>query len=305
MDWARLPLVAFDTETTGLTAWRGDRIIEFSAVRFRLDPGGAVQEDRIERRTFRFHPGIPIPREVVRQTGITDEAVADAPRFEAHAREVRDLLADGVTVAHNYPFDLAMLTAEFARAGLAWPAPPAEIDTLALSRRLHPEASRHGLADVATRLGVRLEEAHRAEQDAEACGRVFLALARHHAAPTDLDALIEWADGVGRPPPGGPVAAEPSGRLVFTEGPHAGEPVERHPDHLAWLAIARTRIQGTWQHRYPESVRRWVGRWLRNRAAGHAMQSGRSFGPEDWAPVSCALPDRAVPGRPAGGGGMG
>ncbi len=75
MQWRRHPIVAFDTETTGLEPFAGDRIIEFAAVVLELGPDGRVA--RREDHSFLVNPGIPIPRKVTEITGIADHHVAD------------------------------------------------------------------------------------------------------------------------------------------------------------------------------------------------------------------------------------
>jgi hypothetical protein len=236
------------------------------------------------------NPGIPIPREVQDLTGIRNEDVDQQPPFERHAGTVIKLLEGAITVAHNHPFDQAFLSMELRRAGLRWPEPLAEIDTSDLSRRFFPEAHHHKLSDLATRLDVGLEGAHRAINDAEACGRAFLAMTALFQAPSELDGLIAWADAIGRPPDTGHIQRNSDGRVVFLDGPCAGEPVELHPDILAWMSLARVRAQGEWRFRYPESIRKWAERWLRIRGAGRAPQGTKSFGAADWGLDSCALP---------------
>jgi len=292
--WMDKPVVAFDTETTGLNPWLGDRMIEFGATVFHLDERGRIDEARVEHHQFFVHPGVPIPVEVQRTTGITDDDVRDAAPFAARAGEIWELLKGALTVAHNYDFDQAVIASEFQRLERFWPTPVAEIDTLDLSRRYFPAARGHKLEQVAQRLEVRLTDAHRAAHDAEACGRSFLAMATRFEAPDDLDGLLEWADAIGRPPADGPLRVDDTGRVVYSEGPHAGRPVALVPDHLAWMLVAQRLVQGEWQHRYPESVRRWAARFLRLRTAGRAIQGGRHFGPEDWAPDSCTVPDRPL-----------
>jgi DNA polymerase III epsilon subunit-like protein len=289
MRWFDFPIVAFDTETTGLNTWEGHRVIEFAAVRYRLDEHGREISGDPERIQFLFNPGKPIPREVQELTGIADEDVAHSPGFEAEASRIYALLEGAITVAHNHPFDQAFLAMELQRAGSHWPEPMAEIDTSDLSRRFFPEANHHRLADLAARLEVSLEGAHRAVNDAEACGRSFLILARRHEAPDDLDGFMVWADAVGRPPETGHLARSAQGRVVFLDGLHAGEPVDLHPDVLAWMSLARKRVGSEWQFRYPESIRRWCERWLRIRAAGRAPQGSKTLGPKDWGLDSCAL----------------
>ena len=294
MRWTDLPIVAFDTETTGLNAWDGHRVIEFAAVRFRVDPSGNAIPSTWERHQFLFNPGIPIPREVQDLTGITNDDIATRPPFEKLAAQVRSLLEGAVTVAHNYPFDQGFLASEFKRCHLDWPLPVAEIDTLDLSHRYFQGVHGHKLEQLANRLGVSLEGAHRAVNDAEACARSFLALTRRNDAPTDLDGLIEWADAVGKPPATTFLVRNAEGRIVFGDGPKAQCPIEEHPDHLAWMTFALHRVNDGWQPRYPESVRRWAARWLRIRGAGRAPQGSKSFSAQDWGLDSCALPDEGI-----------
>lgn len=297
MQWRHHPVVAFDTETTGLEPFGGDRIIEFAAVVFELGPDGRVA--RREDHSFLVNPGIPIPRKVTEITGIADHHVADKPSFHDIAPRVRDLLAGAVTVAHNYPFDLAFLTQELQRVGLHWPEPLAEIDTVDLSMACFPEARSHRLSDLCERLDVPLDNAHRATDDAAACGLCFVNLARRHDVPDDLQDMLDWARAIGRPPEEGPIGVDAHGRAVFTEGPHAGEPVARHPVHLQWVTAARARTPAGWGWRHPASARRWARRWLEVRGAGRARQHPKSFHEQDWVTDSCiAVAPEADPGKP-------
>jgi len=285
MKWKRRAIVAFDTETTGLQPFAGDRIIEFAAVVLRLDDSGQIV-DR-EDHSFLVNPGIPIPRKVTEITGISDGDVVEAPSFEAVADDVQALLRDSVSVAHNYPFDLAFLTKEFQRIGRSWPEPMAEIDTVDLSLRCFPDARSHRLADVCSRVGVVLDGAHRATNDAAACGEVFAALVRRFDVDDDLQAMLDWAGAIGRPPEIGPIGLDEDARPVFVEGPHQGSPVAEHPIHLAWLEKARERGPNGWRFRFPQSTRSWVRRWLEVRGAGRAKQNPKSFHAEDWVLDSC------------------
>jgi DNA polymerase III epsilon subunit-like protein len=280
MRWRSLPIIAFDTETTGLFPEDGHRVIEFAGVEMRLGADGRVEQ--VVPHHYLFNPGMPIPREASDVSGIRDEDVANAPPFEKHAEAIHRLLARAITVAHNYPFDQRFLTHEFDRAKLKWCAPPAEIDTVDLSRRFFPDARSHKLGELSARLEIPLVGAHRATNDAEACGRSFVALALRHQAPEDLAGLVEWADAVGEPPASDAIGRAADGTVVFRQGEHAGVPIDQHPDHLAWLLLARVRVDGTWQLAQPPDVRQWIERWLRVRASGRAAQATKGFGPNDW-----------------------
>ncbi|MBN2798973.1 MAG: 3'-5' exonuclease [Deltaproteobacteria bacterium] len=194
MAWHHHPIIAFDTETTGLSPKNGDRVIEFAAVIYHLSHRMEVLEEGYVSHLFSV--GRPLPRLITRITGITDKMLVGAPRFEEHAAEIHRLLGTGIIVAHNIGFDKQFLTSEFQRVGLDWPQPVAEIDTLRLSRASYPGISGHRLSDLATRLGVRLDGAHRAGADARACGEVFLALARRAALQSEEPEEVEaWASG--------------------------------------------------------------------------------------------------------------
>lgn len=290
LPWKNLRIVAFDTETTGLDAFNGDRVIEFAAVELEIGPDGKVAAQR--DHTFFVNPGIPIPRAATEVSGISDKDVADALSFDRVALDVHDLLSNAITVAHNYEFDRVMLTREFERAGLVWPEPLAEVDTLEVSHRVFPEARKHRLADLCERTGVVLDGAHRAANDAAACGRCFLELVRRHDVPDDLQALLDWANAVGQPPDEGAIRRNEAGQAVFASGPHADTPVGDDPIHLAWMEKARVHGPGGWAWRFPDATRTWARRWLDIRAAGRMRGSPKGVHVGDWGLDSCIAPDR-------------
>ena len=280
MRWTDCRIVAFDTETTGLRPFDGDRIIEFGAVEIRVTP--ELHVSGVQRHDFLVDPGIPIPRESSKISGIGDDDVADEPPFEQRADRVRGLLADAIVVAHNLAFDVAFVRSELERCGRAWPATRAEVDTLPLAQRLLSHMRQHKLGMICHELGVDLTEAHRASNDAEACGRAFVELARRNHAPLELDELVAWADAVSPPPDTGHVRMGSRGVPEFIEGPHAGATVEEHPDTLQWMTMALVHTAEGWQHRYPEPLRAWARRWLRARASGRVRASARGGGTLDW-----------------------
>jgi DNA polymerase III epsilon subunit family exonuclease len=281
MKWRECPIVAFDTETTGLEPFGDDRMIEFAAVVFHLDDAGHIASR--EDHSFLINPGMSIPAEASLVSGITDDDVKDKPGFEVVAGTIKSLLADAVTVAHNYPFDLAFVTQEFQRIGQYWPEPVAEIDTVDLSMRCFPDADSHKLADLCSRLNVRLDGAHRATNDAAATGECMINLARTHQVDDNLQRMLDWAHAIGRPPEEGPIGPHPeSGRIVFHKGPHEGEPVSLHPIHLYWMSKARVYVDSQWHWRFPDDVRAWITRWFDVRGSGRNRQNPKSFDNRDW-----------------------
>jgi DNA polymerase III epsilon subunit len=280
MRWRDCRLVAFDTETTGLSPFDGDRVIEFGAVELDVGPGGVVR--KVTPHQWFINPERPIPRAASKVSGITDDDVADAPTFDAVARKTSDVLQDAVLIAHNLSFDLNFLRVEFELAGRHFPVTRAEVDTLPLSQRLMPELRSHRLESVCAALGVPLDNAHRASHDAEACGRALVEIARRKGAPEDLSGFIDWADAVSPPPDNPFVKMGDQGVPVFVEGRFIGETIEAHPDHLQWMIHALERKGGRWVPRFPEPLRLWARRWLRTRGAGRGRANPRSQGHSDW-----------------------
>ncbi len=153
------PYVAFDLETTGLHADR-DRITEIGAV---------LMQDGKELDRFQTFadPGMPIPAEVTRLTGIRNEDVAGAPSEEAAVRAFLDFAGDRVLCAHNADFDLGFLAEACKRYDI--PFDPTGVDTLILSQSLLP-IKKHSLDSAAGYLGLPEFRHHRASDDAATCG---------------------------------------------------------------------------------------------------------------------------------------
>jgi len=149
-------LVFVDLETTGGNA-AYHRITEVGIVRMR---DGEV----IEEWSSLVNPECRIPSYIEAFTGITNEMVADAPRFADVAPVVREKLESPVFVAHNARFDYAFLRAEFRRLGLHFAA--RVMCTVKMSRRLFPDFVRHNLDVVMERHGLTCSARHRALGDA-------------------------------------------------------------------------------------------------------------------------------------------
>jgi predicted DnaQ family exonuclease/DinG family helicase len=165
--YEKLDFVALDLETTGLDS-KTDRIIEIGAVRF---ANGASGE---EYSTF-VNPGMQIPTHITRLTGITNENVAPAPSFGAVAPGLVEFIGDMPICGHQIDFDINFLNEEFKRIALP-KVFVQQIDTALISRIVNLPVTRYTLGAVAKALGVPLENAHRALDDARASGHAALAL---------------------------------------------------------------------------------------------------------------------------------
>lgn len=146
-----------DVETTGLSPAFGDRVCEIAVIH---------AQGNKERSTFAtlINPGRPISPGAAEVNGITPAMVAKAPAFQDVAPEIVQRLAGRVFVAHNAPFDLGFLVAEFQRLCLPLPFTHV-VDTLVLARRYYAFSS-NSLGAVAEQLNISYPHRHRALQDA-------------------------------------------------------------------------------------------------------------------------------------------
>ncbi len=177
LPWAAASVAIIDFETTGLDP-AVDRVLEMGIVCF--DDGVLTAS-----QNWLIHPGMPVPEESSRIHGITDEMLADKPRFEAIWEEMRTHLEGRLPVAYNAGFDKRFLLAELERMGEpTWgehlpPAMQADvewIDPLVWVRELFEDRSAK-LGEICAHLGIPLDDAHRAASDAEATGKVLYAMA--------------------------------------------------------------------------------------------------------------------------------
>lgn len=157
--------VVFDIETTGLSK-ETESITEIGAVK-------VVDGKIIDRFSTFVNPERPIPAEITKLTGITNEMVADAPVITEILPKFLEFCQDAVLVAHNANFDTGFIRLNAERkCGIE--VKNTVLDTLELSRSLLPELKKHKLDIICEQLGVSLEGHHRAVNDAEATAEVFL-----------------------------------------------------------------------------------------------------------------------------------
>jgi DNA polymerase-3 subunit epsilon len=200
--WHDIPIALLDVETTGRDA-SVDRVVEIGIV---IARHGIITA----RYNWLLNPGIPIPAEVSAIHGIKDDDVKDSPRFEAIAHEVSAALSGCVPAAYKAAFDRAFLLNEFGRSASLAPAPavvegaprptalaPALrkevewVDPLVWAREIQQAEKSRALGEVAARLGVKLENAHRASDDAEAAALVLYSLAKSGRIPLAYGALVQ------------------------------------------------------------------------------------------------------------------
>ncbi|WP_456416430.1 DNA polymerase III subunit epsilon [Thiolapillus sp.] len=165
--------IVLDTETTGLEPAQGHRIIEIGCV------------ELIERRATGndFHQYLQPDREIdagaVEVHGITNEFLADKPRFEDVVQDFMDYIKGAELIIHNAPFDVGFIDAELQRLQ-GWEALESYCkvtDTLAMARRKHP-GQRNSLDALCGRYDIdnSQRQKHGALLDAEILAEVYLAM---------------------------------------------------------------------------------------------------------------------------------
>lgn len=177
-------LVAIDLETTGLDAAR-DSIIEVGAARM-------IDGKIVEEFTQLVDPGFPIPALVTNITGIRSEDVLGQPLFEAIAPALRTFVGSAPLIGHNIGFDVAFLQ----RYGLV--TSNIRVDTYDLASVLMPRAPRYNLNSLAAQIGIELENAHRALDDARASALLYWELWQKSLALSSavLHEIINAAQGL-------------------------------------------------------------------------------------------------------------
>ncbi|SMG14771.1 DNA polymerase III subunit epsilon [Paraburkholderia susongensis] len=164
-----------DTETTGLNARGGDRILELGCVE--------LVNRRLTGNNLHFYinPERDSDPGALAVHGLTTEFLSDKPKFAEIVDQFRDFIEGADLIIHNAPFDIGFLDAEFTLLGL----PPVKtycgevIDTLARAKQMFP-GKRNSLDALCDRFGI--SNAHRtlhgALLDSELLAEVYLAMTR-------------------------------------------------------------------------------------------------------------------------------
>lgn len=155
-----------DLETTGSTYDNGDRIIQIGVA--------FVQNGQIvDQFATDIFPNQEIPREITKLTGITNEQVKVAPKFQEIAEILWQKLTNTVIVAHNIGFDYKFLDKTFQDHG--YPAMSHDrVDTVEMIRVLYPTADSYKLGEFCISHGIHLENAHTAIDDAIATAHILV-----------------------------------------------------------------------------------------------------------------------------------
>ena len=152
-----------DVETTGGQA-RYERITEIAIV---LHDGNRV----VDTFSTLLNPERSIPWNITRLTGISDEMVADAPKFYEVAKQIVQMTEGAVFVAHNVAFDYSFVREEFARLGFTFTRK--QLCTVRLTRKVFPGLASYSLSNLKQHFGIRAARSHRALDDTLATVNIF------------------------------------------------------------------------------------------------------------------------------------
>ncbi len=163
--------IVLDTETTGLEPTQGHRLIEIGCVE--------LVNRRLTGRHYHqyLNPDREIDAGAIEVHGITNEMLADKPRFPAIVDEMLDFIRGAELIIHNAPFDLGFLNNELQLLGRGERIRDicGVIDTLVLARQRHP-GQKNNLDALCGRYGVdnSQRDLHGALLDAEILADVYL-----------------------------------------------------------------------------------------------------------------------------------
>jgi len=168
-----------DTETTGLSAEGGDRVIELGCVEL------VNRKLTGKNLHFYFNPGRDSHEEALKVHGISNEFLRDKPKFESVAQEIIDYVQGAEIIIHNAAFDVGFLNKELELAGQKPFTTYVDgvVDTLVMAKQMYP-GKRNSLDALCDRLGVdnSTRTLHGALLDAELLADVYINLTRGQEA---------------------------------------------------------------------------------------------------------------------------
>jgi len=185
--------IVLDTETTGLSAAGGDRIIELGCVE--------LQNRKLSGNNLHlyFNPGRDSHEDALRVHGISNEFLKDKPRFADCAKDILEYLQGAELIIHNASFDVGFLNKELELVGLPPLATHVDsiTDTLAMAKEMFP-GKRNSLDALCDRLEVDNSgrTLHGALLDAELLADVYINLTRGQDALLIMDEATEGEGGV-------------------------------------------------------------------------------------------------------------
>ena len=180
------PFVVFDFETTGLDT-RTARIIEIGAIKF-------LRKKEIARFSQLISPGIPLPKEITRITGIDESMLAGKPPIQNVLPAFHDFLRGSIGVAHNAEYDVGMMFHESNRLGIS--CDYTVICTLKMARALLKLESRN-LDSLSRHYNLQFESRHRSIGDILVTAQVLWNILEEHPELQTMADLLPYRETMG------------------------------------------------------------------------------------------------------------
>ena len=229
--------IILDTETTGLSARAGDRLVEIGAVELlnHMPTGRSYQ--------VYINPERDMPPEAERVHGISAAFLADKPLFAAIVDDFLAFIGDAPLVAHNASFDIGFVNAELQRCGRTPLPTDRVIDTVDLARRKFPGAQA-SLDALCRRF--QIDTTHRTKHgallDAELLAKVYLEL----VGGREPGLLLNVANAG---TPASPMTAAARANIVVREARAHTPSADELAAHAAFLGVLKDPI---WKKTAPE-----------------------------------------------------
>lgn len=228
------PICFFDLETTGVNITT-DRIVEIAVLK--VYPNG-----KEESKTWLVNPEMVIPNEVIEIHGITNEAVADKPKFKEVAKEIYNMIKDSDLGGFNSNrFDIPLLVEELLRVEIDFDMKnrvAVDVQTI-----FHKMEQRTLSAAYKFYCNAELEGAHGAEADTRATFEVLKAqIAKYDEIENDTKFLAEFSSRKQFADFAGFIVFNKNSEECFSFGKHKGklvtEVLETEPGYFGWLLNA-------------------------------------------------------------------
>jgi DNA polymerase-3 subunit epsilon len=180
-----------DIETTGVRPG-SDRITEVAVVLF-------DGEKIVDSYQSLVNPECSIPPNITQITGITNQMVANAPKFFEIAKAVVEITKKAIFVAHNVGFDYGFIREEFARLGYSYRRK--QLCTVRLSKLVFPGRRRYNLDSMIDMLGIEVARRHRAMDDVAATVKLLEAILAQQTAEESIANLVNRGVNASKLPP--------------------------------------------------------------------------------------------------------
>ncbi len=228
------PICFFDLETTGVNISK-DRIVEIAILK--VHPNGKEENHR-----WLVNPEMSIPKEVTAIHGISDDDVANAPKFREIVKEINNLIKDSDLGGFNSNrFDIPLLAEEMLRAEVDFDMKnrvAVDVQTI-----FHKMEQRTLSAAYKFYCDKNLEDAHSAEADTNATYEVLKAqLERYDELENDIKFLSNFSSRKKFADFAGFIIYNKNGEECFSFGKHKNKRVvdvlESEPGYFGWLLNA-------------------------------------------------------------------